>query len=183
MWFVVEKKRSITKTREKGGGRAGGEKSVGPRGVWAEPSVPADRLAGGEICHFIVLVSTDTIWRGLYCLKLWVNDIWGAGVRRNSRVPPPDPKSSCERAPHNFSAFSNSSSLPLPPLFTAPLSLLPPSLCVALSLSLFFSLFLRHSLVTAWSSNRTTLFLTRTGSPEISCGAPWVPTPKMKKKK
>lgn len=156
----------------------GEKKSVGPWGVWAEPGVPVDRQAGGEICHFIVLVSTDTIWRGLYCLKLWVNDIWGAGVRHNSPVPPPDPKSSCERALSNFSAFSNGSSLPLPPSFTA---FLPPSL--ALSLSLFFSLFLRHSLVTAWSSNRTTLFLTRTGSPEIPRGAPWVPAPKMKKKK
>lgn len=89
----------------------------------------------GEICHFIVLVSTDTIWRGLYCLKLWVNDIWGAGVRHNSPVPPPDPKSSCERALSNFSAFSNGSSLPLPPSFTA---FLPPSLSLALSHSLSF---------------------------------------------
>lgn len=173
----MKKKKSITKTREKRGRR-----KVWALGVCEQSLVfqwtgrPVERSAISLSC------STDTIWRGLYCLKLWVNDIWGAGVRHDSPASPPDPKSSCEREPSNFSAFSNgSSNLPLPPSL---IHSLPPSISLrSLSLSLFFSLFLRHSLVTAWSSNRTTLFLTRTGSPEIRRGAPWVPAPKMKKKK
>lgn len=168
-------KKSITKTTEKGGRRK----------VWALRVVSraVDRQGSGEISLFIVLVSTDTIWRGLYCLKLWVNDIWEAGVRHNSPVPPPDPKSSCESTEQLFCFFKRQQ--PPSPSLIHCLFFLPPSLPLpcSRSLSLFFSLFLRHSLVTAWSSNRTTLFLNGTESPEIPRGAQWVPTPKMKKKK
>lgn len=113
----------------------------------------------------------------------------GAGVRHDSPVSPPGPKSFLwkeHRATFSFffyfffpSALSNgsSSSSLLPPSF--PPSLLPAlplfSASLSHSLSPFFSpLALRHSLVTARSSNRTTLILTRTrGSPEMPHGAPF----------
>lgn len=62
---VVLVKKKQKKQHNQNKRERGQKKSVGPQGVWAEPGVPVDRQANGEICHFIVLVSTNTIWRGL----------------------------------------------------------------------------------------------------------------------
>lgn len=126
IWFVVKKRAQQKQERNRGE-----ERKCGPlgcvRGAWCFSGQAVESSA------ISLSYSTDTIWRGLYCLKLWVNDIWEAGVRHDSPVSPPDPKSSCERALSNFSAFSNgSSSLPLPPSFPPSLHL-PPSLSHSLS--------------------------------------------------
>lgn len=64
MWFAVKKEHNKNKRENRG------RRKVWALGVCEQSGVPVDRQAGGEVCHFIVLGSTDTIWRGLYCLKL-----------------------------------------------------------------------------------------------------------------
>lgn len=176
--MVCGGKKSITKTREKGG-----EEKCGPSGC-----VSRAWSSSGQAGQ----------WRGLpfHCLSLqWYNlekalllkalSEWHMGRWFEAQLPRASsrPQVFLWESTERLFCFFKQQQPPSPSLIHCLSPSVPPSLSVALSLSLFFSLFLRHSLVTAWSSNPTTLFLTRTGSPEIPRRSPWVPTPKMKKKK
>lgn len=148
-----------------------------PWGMWARPAVPTQRAAISLSWSPLIRSREDSVSES--CEWMTYGElVWG-------ETPPcrfQDPKSSCERELRaTFLLFSNSSSS-LPLTHSLLFSSLPPSFFLLLSLPLFFSLFLRQPPVTGWSGNPTTLSQ-QTESPERARRAPWLLTPKMKKKK
>ena len=136
MWFVVKKKKKKKKKKRehnKNKGERGERKSVGPRGVWAQPG-----QASGGICHFIVL---SLHWYNLErALLLKAASEWHMGSWCEAQLPRASsrPKVFLWESTEQLSCFFKRQQPPSPSLVPS----LPPSLSSrrSLTLSLFFPL-------------------------------------------
>lgn len=173
----MEKERERAMDGGGGWGSGSEERALGVREQG--PGPPVDMPHRLERSAISLSRLSDTIWRGSILLKA-VSE-WHMGELVWGTTPPcllQAQSPSCEKSTEQlflFFPFCSFKRQQQPPPSLVP-SCPPPLQCLALSLtlSLFFPLALRHSLVTARSSNRTTLVLTRTrGSPEMLHGAPF----------